>query len=70
MAETFLTMAEVARRLGVSHEAIRDRVERKTIQHKTIRRGCRRLIRIPESAIDAPQKKSGRPRKNPLDIAA
>ena len=58
-----LTMAEVARRLGVSHEAIRDRVRRGTMETFPMQRNGRALIRIPESALDTPVHKSGRPRK-------
>lgn len=64
MRERLITMAEAARRLEVSHEAIRDRVARKTLRHKTIKRGIRSLIRIPESALLDEQKKCGRPKKS------
>lgn len=58
-----LTMAEVARRLDVSHEAIRDRIRRGTMETFPMQRNGRPLIRIPESALDSPAHKAGRPRK-------
>lgn len=57
-------MAEAARRLDVSHEAIRDRIRRKTLRHKAIKRGIHTLIRIPESALSEGPKKCGRPKKS------
>lgn len=63
-----LTMAEVARRLGVSHEAIRDRVRRGTIETFRMQRNGRPLIRIPETALYSPGHKSGRPRKEKQKI--
>lgn len=60
-----LSIAEAARRLGISRQAVRDRIQRGTLRTRKFPRGDRTLIRIPETALAAPPKKGGRPRKAP-----